>query len=72
MKQRWALIESGTSASSFKIRDSKLYVGESIYGIADGPIFSAANQTDIGVQSKSPLQVTSLLHQRTVSHQIND
>ena len=54
LKQRWAVIESGISASSIKIRDSKLYVGESIYGIADGPIFSPANQTDIGVQSKSP------------------
>ena len=54
LKQRWALIQSGTSASSIKIRDSKLYVDESFYGSASGSIFSPANQTDANTPSKSP------------------
>ena len=70
LKQRWALIHFGTSASSIKICDSKSYVDESLYGTANGPIFPTANQTDIRTQSKPPPS-SDTLHQRTVPHQPN-
>ncbi len=40
LKERWTLIQTGTDRSSIKIRDSKLFVSNTLYGSASGSAFT--------------------------------
>ena len=54
LKERWSLIQQGQPRSTIKIRNSKLYVDNSLYGSSNGTSFNIAHNTlNLNLSSES-------------------